>query len=499
MSESYTQNVTPRGNNAPELTVSDLAQSLKRTLEDAYGRVRVRGELSRVNVVSSGHMYSDLKDENCVINVICWRGSLAKLAIKPEEGLDVICTGRITTYPQRSNYQLIIESMELAGEGALLKMLEERKKRLAAEGLFAEERKKALPFLPDRIGVVTSPTGAVIRDIIHRISERFPREIMLWPVRVQGDGAAAEITAAIRGFNALPAAQRPDLIIVARGGGSLEDLMAFNEENVVRAVAESDIPVISAVGHETDTTLVDYASDKRAPTPTGAAEIAVPERLMLLARVQEDQSRLIAAITRQTEHHKKFVASLAARIADPRRLIEVKAQRIDHQYERLRNIFRSGLNKRQNHLLRLEGRIKHPQDRLAECASRVKFASQNLGGIRSRLLTLPIQRLSQASRMLETLSYQSILQRGYSVIRNDLGAPITAAAQLSPNQNITIQLHDDTCDAIISGSENAPKKHNKVPAKKNKSENANEEQSIKKVEREDELGSNGSKPQGSLF
>tara|TARA_R110002124_G_scaffold129483_1_gene291036 strand:+ start:348919 stop:350418 length:1500 start_codon:yes stop_codon:yes gene_type:complete len=499
MSENDTQKVIQRGNNAPELTVSDLAQSLKRTLEDAYGRVRVRGELSRVNVVSSGHMYSDLKDQNCVINVICWRGSLAKLAIKPEEGLDVICTGRITTYPQRSNYQLIIESMELAGEGALLKMLEERKKRLAAEGLFAQERKKPLPFLPERIGVVTSPTGAVIRDIIHRISERFPREVMLWPVRVQGEGAAAEITAAIRGFNALPAAQRPDLIIVARGGGSLEDLMAFNEENVVRAVAESDIAVISAVGHETDTTLVDYASDKRAPTPTGAAEIAVPERLMLLARVQEDQSRLIAAITRQTDHHKKFVASLAARIADPRRLIEMKAQRVDHQFERLKNIFRSGLNNRQNYLLRLEGRIKHPQDRLAEATGRVNFASQNLLGIRSRLFTTPVQRLSQASRLLDTLSYQSILKRGYSVIRNDMGAPVTAAGQLSANQNITIQFHDDQCDAIISDGQMPPKKQSKIASKKMLSDKSAATASDKKQKKDENQDAGTSKPQGSLF
>ncbi|MEC7029323.1 MAG: exodeoxyribonuclease VII large subunit, partial [Pseudomonadota bacterium] len=235
---------TPR-TNVPELSVSELALGVKRVLEDSFGRIRVRGELSRVNIAGSGHMYSDLKDENAVINVVCWKGTMSKLSIRPEEGLDVVVTGRMTSYPQRSNYQLVIESMELAGEGALLKMLEERKKKLAGEGLFAAERKKKLPFLPQTIGVVTSPTGAVLRDIMHRLNDRFPRHVLVWPVLVQGKGADEQITAAIRGFNAMPAGgavPRPDLIIVARGGGSLEDLMAFNEENVVRAAAESDIP-----------------------------------------------------------------------------------------------------------------------------------------------------------------------------------------------------------------------------------------------------------------
>lgn len=458
MSESYTQNLLERGNNAPEMSVSDLAQSLKRTLEDAYGRVRVRGELSRVKVVSSGHMYSDLKDENSVINVICWRGNLSKLSIRPEEGLDVICTGRITTYPQRSNYQLIIESMELAGEGALLKMLEERKKKLTAEGLFAEERKKALPFLPEKIGVVTSPTGAVIRDILHRISDRFPRQVTVWPVRVQGDGAAEEVSNAVNGFNALPEGQRPDLLIVARGGGSLEDLMPFNEENVVRAVANSAIPVISAVGHETDTTLVDYAADRRAPTPTGAAEMAVPERLMLLARVEEDESRLLAAITRLTDHHKKFVTSLAARLSDPRRLIEIKAQQIDHQYEKLKSLFQQKINKHQQYLLRLDGRLKHPKDRIKESSQRLEYIGKTLESTRSRLLKDPQQRLAQATRILETLSYQNVLKRGYSIVRNSEGSPVTHAAQITESEALNIEFQDGNIE-VHTGSENdnAPK------------------------------------------
>ena len=254
--------------NVPELSVSELAFSLKRTLEESFGHVRVRGELTGLKLAASGHLYGDIKDEDAVVNIVCWKGVMSKLGIKPEDGLEVICTGKVSSYPKSSRYQIIIESMELAGEGALLKMLEDRKKKLAAEGLFAAERKSPLPFLPQVIGVVTSPTGAVIRDIIHRLNDRFPRHVLVWPVPVQGDGSAEKIAAAIDGFSNMPKTggtmPRPDLLIVARGGGSLEDLMAFNEEVVVRAAANCTIPLISAVGHETDTTLIDYASDLRS-------------------------------------------------------------------------------------------------------------------------------------------------------------------------------------------------------------------------------------------
>ncbi|KJS45908.1 MAG: exodeoxyribonuclease VII large subunit, partial [Rhodospirillaceae bacterium BRH_c57] len=290
--------------NAPPRTVSELSSDLKRTVEDTFGFVRVRGEISQPKLAGSGHCYLRLKDENACIDGIVWRGAYGKLAVKPEEGLEVIVTGRLTTYPQRSSYQIVIESMELAGEGALLKLLEERRRRLTAEGLFAPERKKPLPFLPRVIGVVTSPTGAVIRDILHRLNDRFPLHVLVWPVLVQGDAAAGQVAAAVEGFNRLTAGgkvPRPDLLIVARGGGSLEDLMAFNEEIVVRAVAASDIPVISAVGHETDTTLCDFAADLRAPTPTGAAEMAVPVRLDLLAQVRDDASRLDGGARRMLE------------------------------------------------------------------------------------------------------------------------------------------------------------------------------------------------------
>src|ERR1700722_2854107 len=271
--------------NQPEYTVSELAAALKRSVEENFSLVRVRGEVSGFKRHGSGHLYFALKDADAVLDAVCWRMTAFKLTVKPEDGMEVVATGRLTTYPGRSKYQLIVDSIELAGRGALLKLLEDRRQRLAAEGLFATERKKKLPFLPGVIGVVPSPTGAVIRDILHRLADRFPRRVVVWPVAVQGDGAAAQGAAAIDGFNQLQpggAVPRPDLIIVARGGGSLEDLMAFNEEIVVRAAAGSAIPLISAVGHETDTTLIDHASDRRAPTPTAAAEMAVPVRLDLI-------------------------------------------------------------------------------------------------------------------------------------------------------------------------------------------------------------------------
>src|ERR1051325_3815791 len=285
----------PARANLPAYTVSELSQALKRSVEENFLHVRVRGEISGYKRHSSGHCYLVLKDADAALDAVCWRQTAIRLPIKPEEGMEVVCTGRLTTYPGRSKYQLVIDSMALAGIGALLRILEERRQRLAAEGLFAPERKKKLPFLPEVIGIVTSPTGAVIRDILHRLADRFPRRVLLWPVAVQGEGAAAQIAAGIQGFNGLATGgplPRPDLLIVARGGGSLEDLMPFNEEIVVRAAAASRIPLISAVGHETDTTLIDHASDRRAPTPTAAAERATPVLAELKALVSDLGARM---------------------------------------------------------------------------------------------------------------------------------------------------------------------------------------------------------------
>src|SRR5712664_263093 len=327
------------GSNLPEYTVSELSLALKRSIEDGFGQVRVRGEISGFKRHGSGHCYFALKDSDAVIDAVCWRNTAIRLPIRPEDGMEVVCTGRLTTYPGRSKYQLVIDSIELSGIGALLKILEERRQRLAAEGLFAAERKKKLPFLPEVIGIVTSPSGAVIRDILHRLGDRFPRRVVVWPVAVQGDGAAAQVAAAINGFNRLQPSgpvPRPDLIIVARGGGSLEDLMAFNEEIVVRAAAASAIPLISAVGHESDTTLIDHASDRRAPTPTAAAEMAVPVRLDLVADLAGKSARLAGGLSRLFSERRLRLGGLARGLPDPQDLLGAAAQRLDDRSERLR-------------------------------------------------------------------------------------------------------------------------------------------------------------------
>ncbi len=318
--------------NLPVFTVGELSQALKRTIEAAFGQVRVRGEVSGFKRAASVHLYFSLKDADAVLEAVCWRGIAASLSLEPEDGMEVVCTGRISTYAGRSKYQIVVESLELAGEGALLRLIEERKRRLEAEGLFLDSRKQPIPFLPDVIGVVTSPTGAVIGDILHRLSDRFPRHVLLWPVLVQGEGAPEEIAAAIEGFNRLVAGgevPRPDVLIVARGGGSLEDLMAFNAEIVVRAAAASDIPLISAIGHETDVTLIDFAADKRASTPSAAAEMAVPVRIELLAQVLDGGTRLLAVMNRLIGERRAQIQGLARIMGDPARIVGEAAQRLD--------------------------------------------------------------------------------------------------------------------------------------------------------------------------
>lgn len=420
-----------KSNAPPEFTVSELSQKLKRTIEDEFSFVRVRGEISKVTVAKSGHLYTALKDADAVLDAICWKGTLSKLGIKPEEGMEVVCTGRLTTYPGRSNYQLIIETMELAGQGALLKMLEERKKKLAAEGLFAAERKKKIPFLPDTIGVITSPTGAVIRDIMHRLNERFPRRVLLWPVIVQGAGAAVAVAKAIEGFNAIPEGDplRPDVLIVARGGGSLEDLMPFNDEIVVRAAAASKIPLISAVGHETDTTLIDYASDLRAPTPTAAAEKAVPVRAEMLGWVMEQQQRMFVSVQRLVQRHQLHVQGLSRGLGDPKRLLEHAAQKLDNLSGRLDAGLSSWLQQKSARVKELAAKISARTllQKISDAQRHVGNLTERLVNTEHKILKDRMQKLQNLSSLLESLSFERVLERGYAVVFDGKGNIVSSA------------------------------------------------------------------------
>jgi len=444
-------------NEPPVYSVTEISGALKRVVEDAFGYVRVRGEISGFKRAASGHLYMALKDADANIDAVCWRGTAGKIDIVPEDGIEVIATGRITTYAARSKYQLVIERLEIAGEGALLKMIEERRKRLAAEGLFDDSRKQPLPYLPQVIGVVTSPTGAVIRDILHRLNDRFPRHVLLWPVLVQGSGAAEQVTAAIAGFNALPAGgdvPRPDLLIVARGGGSLEDLMAFNEENVVRAAAASAIPLISAIGHETDTTLIDFAADRRAPTPTAAAELAVPVRAELLAQVADDGARLFGAMTRQLTGLKQHVTGLARGLPEPRRVLEAAMQRSDEWGERLAPALSRLITGRQQRIGEAALRLVRPSDYIA--LKRKDLAVAVHSDARFRRLGQTIyqtraQRLDAIGKLLESYSYKGVLERGFVVVRDAAGAPVTAAGMLSPGDAISLAFKDDGhAEAVVS-------------------------------------------------
>jgi exodeoxyribonuclease VII large subunit len=446
----------PHGN-LPVQSVGELSQALKRTVEQAFAYVRVRGEISGCKRHSSGHIYLALKDSEAVLDAVAWRGTAQRLSVAPEDGMEVICTGRLTTYPGRSKYQLVIEQMELAGEGALLKLLEERKRRLAAEGLFAEERKRKLPYLPGVIGIVTSPTGAVIRDILHRLADRFPRHVLIWPVAVQGEGAAEQVARAIQGFNALPSGgtvPRPDLLIVARGGGSLEDLMAFNEEIVVRAAAASEIPLISAVGHETDTTLIDYASDRRAPTPTAAAEMAVPVRLDLLAETNSLGARLGAAAARLIAERQLKLEGLARGLPEPATLIETAAQRLDDRAERLELSIRALLKDRSGKVAQAAAKLRHPRDRIEEAARRLVDMAARLPPAQTRFLERTGETIARLGQVLESLSPFKVLERGYAVVEDRTGHPLAAEA-ITPGLGLRLRFADSVVEAR---AESGPRK-----------------------------------------
>jgi exodeoxyribonuclease VII large subunit len=436
-----------QGENAPEFSVSELSSVLKRMIEGEFSNVRIRGEVGRVSRPASGHLYFDLKDDKSVIASVTWRGQASKLATQPEEGLEVVATGKITTFAGQSRYQMIVSEMSVAGIGALMAQLEKRKKKLEAEGLFDKNIKKEIPYLPEIIGVVTSPSGAVIRDILHRLSDRFPRKVLLWPVSVQGESCAPDVTAAINGFNKLTpggAMPRPELIIVARGGGSIEDLWGFNEESVVRAAVESEIPLISAVGHETDTTLIDLASDLRAPTPTAAAEYAVPVRADLMGWLSSMEERRVRSLTSNLEIKRQRLKDLSRGLPTPADLVAMAAQRLDAVSDRLPRALSAVSNNKRTLLLQtsagLRGRLLQNKliDRTKEMNRFVKSIEANI-----RLI---IQRnqssLDGLERIRQTLGYEATLRRGYTVVRNKDGKLITRLKEAEVNKELEIEFYD---------------------------------------------------------
>lgn len=436
-----------QGENAPEFSVSELSSVLKRMIEGEFSNVRIRGEVGRVSRPASGHLYFDLKDDKSVIASVTWRGQALKLATQPEEGLEVVATGKITTFAGQSRYQMIVSEMSVAGIGALMAQLEKRKKKLEAEGLFDKNIKKEIPYLPEIIGVVTSPSGAVIRDILHRLSDRFPRKVLLWPVSVQGESCAPDVTSAINGFNKLTpggAMPRPELIIVARGGGSIEDLWGFNEESVVRAAFESEIPLISAVGHETDTTLIDLASDLRAPTPTAAAEYAVPVRADLMGWLSSMEERRVRSLTSNLEIKRQRLKDLSRGLPTPADLVAMAAQRLDAVSDRLPRALSAVSNNKRTLLLQtsagLRGRLLQNKliDRTKEMNRFVKSIEANI-----RLI---IQRnqssLDGLERIRQTLGYEATLRRGYTVVRNKDGKLITRLKEADVNKELEIEFYD---------------------------------------------------------
>ena len=448
MSFDFNDKITEKNNKEEAKTVTEISNEIKRFVEGNFSNIYVKGEVFGAKRADSGHWYLSLKDENSVLSAVCWRGVASNLKVKIEDGLEVIAKGKITTFAGKSSYQLVIESLEPAGEGALLKLLEERKQQFIKEGLFDASHKKAIPFLPETIGVVSSASGAVIRDIIHRIRDRFPRHVLLWPTPVQGDGAAEKIAQAIRGFNLLTkdgAVKRPDVIIVARGGGSLEDLWPFNEEVVIRAVYDSEIPIISAVGHETDTMLIDYVSDKRAPTPTGAAEFAVPVKNELVSTINILDNRMRNSIRRCLEEYKNKIDGLSRGIPNLEQLLNESAQKLDYRIERLQTAMKNFLQLKQNKL--------------------------SLNEIKPLYINILIDRykekLEALSCRLEGVSVESVLKRGFAWVKGDDNQTIYNVDQASKQSSLVIRFLDGDLNTYTSKPKNIietpkPKKSKKV-------------------------------------
>ena len=429
------------------VTVTELSQKLKRSIEQQFDFVRVRGELSRLSIPRSGHLYVDLKDENALINAVCWQGVFKTLSIRPEEGMEVICTGKLTTYPARSNYQLVIESMEMAGEGALLKLLDDRRKKLAAEGLFDAARKRTLPYLPKRIGIITSPSGAVIHDILHRVQDRFPMHVLLWPATVQGANTVRDVIAGIEAFNAMDNELKPDVLIIARGGGSLEDLMPFNEEALVRAVAASIIPVISAVGHETDTTLIDHVSDHRAPTPTAAAEKAVPVLADLLYTVGNQQQRLLNFIGNRLKHDRNDVRHLQTRLGDPIQILNMHQQKLDHYGLQAQQGLKNLINRASQFFVKTHSRLTHPQVQLLHTSEKLTALERRLNTAFNSHLDKTCQQVKHHGALLESFSFKKTLARGFAVVTNENDHVITTAAEARQQTKLKLIFADGLAKA----------------------------------------------------
>jgi len=435
------------GQNAPEFSVSEISGAVKRMIEGEFSHVRIRGEIGRVKKYSSGHIYYDLKDAGAVLNAVTWKGQASKLTVQPEEGMEVIAVGKLTSYPMQSKYQMNVTQLRVAGVGALMAMLEKRKKALAAEGLFDQDRKQPIPYLPEVIGVVTSPSGAVIRDILHRLRDRFPRKVIIWPVAVQGDGCAPQVTAAIEGFNALTpggAVPRPDLIIVARGGGSIEDLWGFNEESVVRAAAASVIPLISAVGHETDTTLIDYASDHRAPTPTAAAERAVPVRAELVAWLAGMEQRRVRALVSGIERRQQRLKDVSRALPNLQDIVAMKAQRLDMVSARLPRALQAMVQNKRVGLVKASSAL-----RPISLRQNIEQKQRVLEGVSSQFQTAAMRqverlrdRLTALDRLRETLGYKATLERGYAVVRDGSGKVVSDLKTAKSSDALEIEFKD---------------------------------------------------------
>ena len=456
MTEPSLLEAAPAGN-LPVYTVGEISAALKRTVEDRFAAVRVRGEVSGLHAAASGHLYLSLKDADAVLDAVVWRSAAARLNFVPEDGLEVVCAGRLTTYAGRSKYQLVIESLEPAGIGAWMALLESRRKALAAEGLFAAERKRPLPFLPEVIGVVTSESGAVIRDIRHRLRDRFPRRVLLWPVRVQGEGAAAEVAAAIAGFNRLALGgrpPRPDVLIVARGGGSIEDLWAFNEEVVVRAVAESAIPLIAAIGHESDTTLIDLVADVRAPAPSAAAEMAVPVRAELVTALAEAGHRLRRSLARRMEAHRSELRTARRGLRDPRERLGAAAERLNEISARLGRALTAAAASR-GAWLREAAAVLRPGLIARELAGHRRTQGEmarRLGAALGRGLRETETQLRGQAKLLDAYSYHRVLARGYAVVRDDRAKLVSGIGAVRPGLGLQVEFRDGFVEATARGA-----------------------------------------------